>query len=58
MNKKTGQFRPRLPREAQTRLKSGGGHKNKKKYDRKRNRKRKFWSAMYEVKYFFKDLID
>lgn len=30
--------RPRLPHEAQVRLRQGGSHKNKKRYDRKRDK--------------------
>lgn len=31
-------MRPRLPHEAQVRLRQGGSHKNKKRYDRKREK--------------------
>jgi len=31
-------FKPRLPEEARGRLHKGGAHKNKKRYDRKRDK--------------------
>jgi len=32
--------KPRIPEEGRERIRSGGAHKNKKKYDRKRDKKK------------------
>ena len=42
-------IRPRLPHEAQVRLRQGGSHKNKKRYDRKRDK-----ISFGQVKYSFR----
>lgn len=38
MKKKPDVFRPRLPEEARKKIKSGGTHKNKRSYDRKKEK--------------------
>ena len=40
--------KPRLPKEARVRLSQGAAHRNKKKYDRKRDRRLKH-AYQYEI---------
>lgn len=49
MKASSSQFRPRLPKEAREKLRKGSAHKDKRRYDRKRDN-----DSLRQAKDFFK----